>query len=222
MPGRVIGRLASETDARRGLVAVPFLVLGGVGLASQLVPIGALPFLTPPGALRVRPAGARGHGARSGQRHDHRRAAPDGRRRARSGRFGVPARRLARRRCRHADRLALAVVPHPGGVARPRRAGHPAGVPVRPVRPWPDRQHPRTVGGLARDAAAGRAATTSLLGRQLDERGRWHRQVDGQLDGARRGFHDPLGLELLEAVLGAEPEPLGIVGPVGANADLGP
>ena len=48
MFGVVIGRLASQTDARRGLIAVTFLVLGGLGLVSQLVPIGALPFLTSP------------------------------------------------------------------------------------------------------------------------------------------------------------------------------
>lgn len=48
MLGPIIGRLASEADARRGLVAVTFVVLGGVGLASQLIPIGALPYLTSP------------------------------------------------------------------------------------------------------------------------------------------------------------------------------
>lgn len=48
MLGPVIGRLASEADARRGLVGVTFLVLGGAGLASQLIPIGALPFLQSP------------------------------------------------------------------------------------------------------------------------------------------------------------------------------
>jgi hypothetical protein len=46
--GPVLGRLASEDDARRGLVAVAFLGLGGLGLASQLIPIGALPQLTFP------------------------------------------------------------------------------------------------------------------------------------------------------------------------------
>jgi hypothetical protein len=48
MLGPVLGRLASEDDARRGLVAVAFLGLGGLGLAAQLMPIGALPFLTFP------------------------------------------------------------------------------------------------------------------------------------------------------------------------------
>jgi hypothetical protein len=48
MLGPVLGRLAFEDDARRGLVAVAFLGLGGLGLAAQLMPIGALPFLTFP------------------------------------------------------------------------------------------------------------------------------------------------------------------------------
>ena len=48
MLGLVIGRLASEADARRGLIAGIFLVLGGLGVASQLLPIGALPYLTFP------------------------------------------------------------------------------------------------------------------------------------------------------------------------------
>jgi MFS family permease len=48
MLGPVIGRLASEADARRGLIAVIFLVFGSLGLASQLLPIGALPYLTFP------------------------------------------------------------------------------------------------------------------------------------------------------------------------------
>ena len=48
MLGPVLGRLASEDDARRGLVAVAFLGLGGLGLAAQLIPIGALPQLTFP------------------------------------------------------------------------------------------------------------------------------------------------------------------------------
>ena len=46
--GPVLGRLASPADARGGLVMVAFLGLGGIGLASQLIQIGALPFLTSP------------------------------------------------------------------------------------------------------------------------------------------------------------------------------
>lgn len=46
--GPVLGRLASDDDARGGLVMVTLLGLGGIGLASQLVPLGALPFLTFP------------------------------------------------------------------------------------------------------------------------------------------------------------------------------
>ena len=46
--GPVLGRLASEDDARGGLVMVALLGLGGIGLAAQLIPIGALPFLTSP------------------------------------------------------------------------------------------------------------------------------------------------------------------------------
>ena len=46
--GPVLGRLASEDDARRGLVSVTLLGLGGFGLASQLLQIGSIPFLTSP------------------------------------------------------------------------------------------------------------------------------------------------------------------------------
>jgi hypothetical protein len=46
--GPVLGRLASEADARGGLVMATLLALGGLGVASQLIPIGALPFLTAP------------------------------------------------------------------------------------------------------------------------------------------------------------------------------
>ena len=46
--GPVLGRLASRTDARGGLVMAAFLGLGGLGLASQLLQIGALPSLTSP------------------------------------------------------------------------------------------------------------------------------------------------------------------------------
>ena len=46
--GPVLGRLASDDDARGGLVMVAFLGLGGLGLASQLLQIGSLPFLTSP------------------------------------------------------------------------------------------------------------------------------------------------------------------------------
>ena len=46
--GPVLGRLASPADARGGLVMVAFLGLGGMGLASQLLQIGAVPFLTSP------------------------------------------------------------------------------------------------------------------------------------------------------------------------------
>lgn len=46
--GPVIGRLASDSDARGGLVSATFLGLGGIGLASQLLQLGAVPFLTRP------------------------------------------------------------------------------------------------------------------------------------------------------------------------------
>ena len=46
--GPVLGRLASDDDARGALVMVALVGLGGIGLASQLLPIGALPFLTRP------------------------------------------------------------------------------------------------------------------------------------------------------------------------------
>ena len=46
--GPVLGRLASDDDARGGLVMVTLLALGGFGIASQLIPIGALPYLTFP------------------------------------------------------------------------------------------------------------------------------------------------------------------------------
>jgi hypothetical protein len=46
--GPVIGRLAADTDARGGLVSATFLGLGGIGLASQLLQLGAVPFLTRP------------------------------------------------------------------------------------------------------------------------------------------------------------------------------
>jgi hypothetical protein len=46
--GPVLGRLASGADARGALVMVTLLGLGGFGIASQLVPMGALPFLTRP------------------------------------------------------------------------------------------------------------------------------------------------------------------------------
>ena len=46
--GPVLGRLASPADARGGFVMVAFLGLGGMGLASQLLQIGAMPFLTSP------------------------------------------------------------------------------------------------------------------------------------------------------------------------------
>jgi hypothetical protein len=46
--GPVLGRLASSADARGGLVMVAFLGLGGMGLAAQLLQLGALPFLTSP------------------------------------------------------------------------------------------------------------------------------------------------------------------------------
>ena len=44
----VLARLASDDDARGGLVMVAFLGLGGIGLVSQLLPMGALPFLYRP------------------------------------------------------------------------------------------------------------------------------------------------------------------------------
>jgi hypothetical protein len=46
--GPVLGRLASDDDARGGLVMAALLGLGGLGLASQLIQIGSLPFLTSP------------------------------------------------------------------------------------------------------------------------------------------------------------------------------
>jgi hypothetical protein len=46
--GPVLRRLASDDDARGGLVMVALLALGGLGLASQLLQIGSLPFLTSP------------------------------------------------------------------------------------------------------------------------------------------------------------------------------
>ena len=46
--GPVLRRLASDADARGGLVMAALLGLGGLGLASQLLQIGALPFLTSP------------------------------------------------------------------------------------------------------------------------------------------------------------------------------
>jgi hypothetical protein len=46
--GPVLGRLAPDDDARGSLVMATLLGLGGLGVASQLVPIGALPYLTNP------------------------------------------------------------------------------------------------------------------------------------------------------------------------------
>ena len=46
--GPVLARLASDDDARGGLVMVALLGLGGLGLASQLLQIGSVPFLTSP------------------------------------------------------------------------------------------------------------------------------------------------------------------------------
>jgi hypothetical protein len=46
--GVVLRRLADDDDARGGLVMVSLLGLGGLGLASQLIQIGSLPFLTSP------------------------------------------------------------------------------------------------------------------------------------------------------------------------------
>ena len=46
--GPVFRRLASDDDARGGLVMVALLGLGGFGLASQLLQIGSVPFLTSP------------------------------------------------------------------------------------------------------------------------------------------------------------------------------
>jgi hypothetical protein len=46
--GPILGRLASDADARSGLVMAAFLGLGGIGLASQLLQLGAVPFLTRP------------------------------------------------------------------------------------------------------------------------------------------------------------------------------
>ena len=46
--GPVLRRLASDDDARGGLVMVALLGLGGLGLASQLLQIGSIPFLTSP------------------------------------------------------------------------------------------------------------------------------------------------------------------------------
>ena len=48
MLGPVLGRLATDADARGGLVMVTFLGLGGIGLAAQLLQIGAVPFITRP------------------------------------------------------------------------------------------------------------------------------------------------------------------------------
>ncbi len=48
MLGPVLARLSSDDDARGGLVTVAFLGLGGLGLAAQLIAIGALPQLTFP------------------------------------------------------------------------------------------------------------------------------------------------------------------------------
>ncbi len=46
--GPVLSRLASDDDARGGLVLAALLGLGGLGLASQLLQIGSIPFLTSP------------------------------------------------------------------------------------------------------------------------------------------------------------------------------
>ncbi len=46
--GLLMRRLASDDDARGELAMITILGLGFIGLASQLVPIGALPFLTSP------------------------------------------------------------------------------------------------------------------------------------------------------------------------------
>ena len=46
--GVVFSRLASDDDARGGLVMVTLLALGGLGVASQLIPLGTLPNLTRP------------------------------------------------------------------------------------------------------------------------------------------------------------------------------
>ena len=46
--GPVLRRLASDDYARGGLVMAALLGLGGLGLASQLLQIGTLPFLTSP------------------------------------------------------------------------------------------------------------------------------------------------------------------------------
>ena len=46
--GPVLRRLASDDDARGGFVMVALLGLGGLGLASQLLQIGSIPFLTSP------------------------------------------------------------------------------------------------------------------------------------------------------------------------------
>ena len=46
--GPILGRLASDADARSGLVMAAFLGLGGIGLASQLLQIGAVPYLMRP------------------------------------------------------------------------------------------------------------------------------------------------------------------------------
>ncbi len=109
--GPVLARLASPADARGGIVMVAFLGLGGLGVASQLIQIGALPFLTNPElcdcALREEEIMAREVvintifgvqlwlvvGALV------------------AGGAGNPARWIARRRCRHAVSLALAIAP---------------------------------------------------------------------------------------------------------------
>ena len=44
----ILGRLATDDDARGGLVMVTFLGLGGIGFAGQLLQIGAVPFITRP------------------------------------------------------------------------------------------------------------------------------------------------------------------------------
>lgn len=46
--GPVLRRLASDDDARGVLVMVALLGIGGLGLASQLLQIGSVPFLTSP------------------------------------------------------------------------------------------------------------------------------------------------------------------------------
>ena len=128
--GPVLGRLASDDDARGGLVMVAFLGLGGLGLASQLLQIGALPFLTSPELCEC---GLREHEIMA-------------REVVINTLFGVQlwlvvgalvlaaaggvARWIARRRCRHAARLALAVRADRTGVDRPRCARGAGGVPL--------------------------------------------------------------------------------------------